>query len=922
MNAPMRLGRGIPDRVFRMALQILPREFRTTYGGDIYDFHAARMEEARGAPLKAILFWLLDLADVLVGGLVERSRNWKEAVQRGKGARVEFDGAGGPGRGSDWERPGLGHRLETLLQDLTFAFRSLRKSPAFALVSILSLAVGIGLSASFYAFFQKTWREPVPGVLAADRVAELTVVERGIEDESWSYPDFREVREAGTPFGEVVGWKEREGTLDAPEGGEHVRMMSVSSGYFRVLGVVPAMGRTFLPAEDSGPGQHPVAVISDAMWRDRLGANPSIIGETLTLNQIPFTVVGVAPAAFTGHRVLVSETDVWVPLSQDPWIAGARNLMEDRASRWLRVLGSIPEGATIQECDAALATLFTRFAEDHPETNEARRARARSFGPVPAVGRTESFRATLLLAGLLGLVLLIICGNVAGMVLARSVTREEEIAVRLALGSGRGRLARLLILEALILSAAGGIGGVFLGVWGLDAAYALIPGVPALDFPFGWHLLLPALALILGTALLVGALPAIRFSRPELVSSLKEGKGGGGRRAGRIHRLAATSQTGLAFLLLVVSGLFVRAVGTLYQTDLGFEPAGLVTSRMDLSGVGIDTPEEAAPFLEKIREAVETVPGVGGVTFADGHPVDLVGNFSSVSRLDRPDDPSARIQVEFTRVGEGFFETVATPLLRGRGILSTDDLTSDPVIVLSESVANRLWPGEDPVGRRVSSGFSRNGPSEFTVVGVVGDVASSRPTEHWPNIFFSLHQAYDPRLMVLVRASSHPRALYRPIREAILGAEPAFPYPVVGQAQDLVDRAANRQRVSGATAGGLGLLAIILAAIGIYGVVAFAVSRRTREIGLRMAMGAGRGAVLLDVLKDGIALAAPGLLLGGLLAVASAMGFRAQLYGLSPLDPVAFFAAGAIILLVILLASFFPARKASGIDPMKALRQE
>lgn len=273
-------------------------------------------------------------------------------------------------------------------------------------------------------------------------------------------------------------------------------------------------------------------------------------------------------------------------------------------------------------------------------------------------------------------------------------------------------------------------------------------------------------------------------------------------------------------------------------------------------------------------------------------------------------------------MAEGFFETVGTPLIRGRGILSTDDLTSDPVIVITESVANRLWPGEDPVGRRVASRFSRTGSEEFTVVGVVGDVAPSRPTETWPNVFFSLGQAYYPRVLVLVRASSDPRGLYRPVREAVLSVEPAFPYPAVVEAQALVDRAGNRQRTSAAATGGLGVLAILLAAIGIYGVVAFAVSRRTREIGLRMAMGAGRRTVLLGILKDGISLAAPGLLVGGLLAGGAGVALRTQLYGLSPVDPIAFLGSGAVLLVVILLASIFPARRASGIDPMRALRQE
>jgi len=348
----------------------------------------------------------------------------------------------------------------------------------------------------------------------------------------------------------------------------------------------------------------------------------------------------------------------------------------------------------------------------------------------------------------------------------------------------------------------------------------------------------------------------------------------------------------------------------------------LVTSRIDLSGVGIESPEVAAVFFDRVLGAVETVPGVARVTMADGHPVDLVGNFTHVSRLDHSGGESAGLQVEFTRVAEGYFETIGVPVLRGRGILETDDLASEPVVVLTESLAERLWPGEDPLGQRVESASSRTGPTEFTVVGIVGDVASSRPTETWPNIFFSLLQNPYSRVMVIARASGDPTTLFRPLRAALLSVEPSLPFPDVQRAQDMVDRAAGSQRMSAAIAGGLGALAILLAAIGVYGVVAFAVSRRSREIGLRMAMGASRGGVRTKVLVDAVALTAPGLLVGAVLAAGSAAAFRAQLYGLSPLDPVAFLGAGGVLLVVVFLAGLIPAWKASVIDPMVALRQE
>lgn len=915
-------GSGLFEWVFRLALITLPKDFRIAYGGEIYSFHLARMEATGGSRLRASACWISDLLDLLAGGILERGRLAKAAWGRGRKEEMEWGGAGRPGGGPGREKPGVGVRIETWIRDLQFALRSLTRSPGFTGVSVFSLAVGIGLLTGFSAFFRSTWLEPVPGVENASTMVELTAVTPGREMESFSYPDFRDLRRAETPFRALAGWMPRDGTLLVGAGGEHVRTMSVSANYFQLLGVVPEKGRGFLPEEDQGPGQHPVAVVSHQMWRERLGGSSSIIGQTIVLNQVPYTVVGVTPRGFTGHRILVPETEIWTPLMQDPALTVDQGVMEDRQASWLRVLGLRKGGVSLEECNAALGTLFARFQEDHPETNEQRRARAYAFGPVPAVGRNDSLLATLLLGGVLGLVLMIISGNVAGMVLARSVTREQEIAVRLALGSGRDRLARLLFLEALLLSLMGGIAGGLLGVWGLDIAYALLPGAPRFDFNLDWYLLFPAGALVLGTTLLVGALPAIRFSRPELISALKEGAGGGKRRAGRIHRLAATAQTGLALTLLVTSGLFVRAVGLLNRMDLGFEPTGLVTSRLDLQGVGIDDPEQAAIFLERIKRAVETVPGVDRVTLADGHPVDLVGNFTSVARLDRADESDARIPVEFTRVDEGYFETVDTPVLQGRGILSSDGPTSEPVMVVTESLAKRLWPGEEALGQQVSSRFGRSGPTEFTVVGVAKDVASSRPTENWDNVFVSLRQNYYSRVMVLARATSDPAEIYRPVREALLSVDPDLPYPAVVHAQSLVDRAGNQQRISARVAAGLGALAILLAAIGIYGVVAFAVSSRVREIGLRMAMGASRPAVLLGVLKDALVLAAPGLVAGFILTGVAATGFRAQLYNLSPVDPVSFLGAGGFLLLVILLASYFPARRASGIDPMEALRRE
>lgn len=902
------------ERLFRLALRALPRAFREEYGEELLAFHRERLRETDGRPWFRAKVWGSAIRDLAQGALLEWAR---EARRRLGGGR-----AMAPAPVEPLARPvppGAAVALDLLLQDLRFATRGLARAPGFTSVAVLSLAIGIGAFAATFAVVQETWLKPVPGVTRADEVVEILVTRHGSELDAWSYPDFDDVRRADTPLRALAGWKDREGTLGTARGGERVRMMSVSADYFRVLGVAFTQGRDFSEAEDRGPGQHPVAIVSYDMWRDRLGSDPGILGRVLTLNQTPHTVVGVAPREFRDHRVLRAGTEVWVPLAQDLWVAGTDPLTADRGFQWLRVLGRLQAGATVEQANAALEGVFGRLAEADPETNEGRSARAYPFGPVPALGRAESLIAVSVLFGLLGLVLLIICGNVTGMVLARSVAREQELAVRTALGCGRRALARLLLFEALVLSVLGGGLGLLLGVWSMGAVYTLIPGAPAMAFRIQGPVVGVTLALTLTTVLGVGLLPAIRFSRPGLVSSLKEDGGGGGRRAGRIHRIAVSAQAGVALVLLVFCSLFLRALGVMAHRDLGFEPEGLLTTTLDLSQLGYASGEEARPFLDRIRERMGSLPGVASVSIADGIPLDLVGNFTRVSRSDAPEQEGGGIQVEFTRADERYFGTAGTPLLQGRGFQAADDASSEPVIVITESLASRLWPGENPLGRRIRGSVSRDPAKDFTVVGVVSDVASSRAAERWPTIYLHLRQDPPTRVMVLVRSVGDAATVSRSVREALLELEPALPYPAVVPSESLVQRSVQGQKMSAAGAGALGVLALLLSALGVYGVVAFSVSCRTREIGLRMAMGATRDAVLRGVFRDAVKLAVPGLAVGALLAVGGAALLRAELLGLGPADPVSLLAATAVLLVVIVVASLVPARRAAAIDPMAAV---
>jgi predicted permease len=828
----------------------------------------------------------------------------------------------------------MGAWLDDLGNDLRHAFRSLTKSRAFTLIAVLSLAVGVGINTALFTVVHATWLEPVPGVSGADRIVELLTTRRGAESVLWSYPDLQDVRDAGTPIEALAGAKERDGSLTTEDGTQGVRVSYVTANYFEVMGVVPSRGRPFLPSEDLVPGGHPVAVVSHAMWQNRLGGRQDIVGLAITLNRAPYTVVGVAPEEFRGHRTF-SSADLWAPITQHPLMTGANSLATDRVALWLEVFGRLRAGATVDEADVALQTVFSRLANEYPESNEERSARAATFGPVPAHGRAESMIATGALVGLAGLVLLIICGNVAGMVLARSATREREIAVRMALGSGRGRLVRHLMAEALLLAVVGGSLGMLLAFWAtgtLSPAY--FSDMPNLSLEPNLTILAFSLLLTLGTTIVFGLFPALRFSKPDMISSLKDDTGGGGRRVGRIHRIATSAQAGVALFLIVTCSLFVRALGVMEQRDLGFDPQDLMLTRMDLAQQGYTTAEAGEAVLDRMKASVSTVPGVTSVTVADGIPLDLVGNFTSVTRGDRSYEAGGNVSVEFTLVDDGYFETIGTPILRGRGIERTDEASSEPVVVITQALAERLWPGEEAVGRqlRFSSRFHRifiprqgievDSARAYTVVGVAGQVASSRATEDQPHVFISLRQNYRPQVMIVARALASSAALTRSIQSAVLTVDPTLPFPVISSSESLVQRSTEAQRRTAEMAAGLGLLALLLSAIGVYGVVAFAVARRTREIGLRMAIGATRAQVLGAVLRDAVRLAVPGLAVGALLAVGLAAAAGNILLGVSPADPISLGTAGGLLLLVILLASLVPARRASGIDPMVALRSE
>jgi predicted permease len=818
-------------------------------------------------------------------------------------------------------------------RDVVFAFRSLRKARSYTAVTVLSLAVGIGVNSALFTAIHAVWVAPVPGVTGQDRIVDPVVVQEGADWWGWTYPDYAAAREADTPFEALAAWIEDDATLGADDGAERIHVAYASAEYFRVLGANPSRGRGFLPSEDVGPGQHPVAVVSHELWQNRLGGRTDILGNTVTVSRVPYTVIGVAPESFRGARVTLSTLDLWMPLVQHPRMEGDEAFVGDRARFSVQVLGRLPPEGSRSEAQAALQTVFGRLAAEHPESNANRTVRAAAFGRFPAQNRIWDLIAVAGLWGLLCVLLLIICGNLAGMALARSAAKEQEIGVRLALGSSRLRLVRHLLVESFLLALAGGALGTLLAMIGMATLSPVDLGItaPGVTFqPSGWVLAM-SFALALAATLVFGLFPALRFSRPELVSALKDDSGGGGRRVGRIQRIAASAQAGAALSLLVVGALFLRSLNRTDEATLGFRPGGMMVTDFRVGGFSsalIDLSEEGYPTLEEgggaliagLTKAIGSIPGITAVALGDGAPLDRVGSYGRAARMDRPDEAESRVLVEFTRVTEGFFAAIGTPILQGRGFRPTDDPTSDEVAVITSSLAERLWPGESALGQQLLWPAGSETARPRTVVGVVGRVASSRASEDLPHVFIPLRQSYTPRLMVVMGTTVDPSTLAGSFRDALRSVDPGLPMPRLLPGESLVARATQDQRATGRLGGGLGLVVLLLSAIGVYGVVTLAVTHRTREIGLRMAMGATRGEIIRRVLGDAVRLSAPGMIIGALLAAGTGVAMRSMLLGMSPLDPVSFLAAGGLLLAVVLLAGLAPALRASGIQPIRALR--
>ncbi len=809
-------------------------------------------------------------------------------------------------------------------QDLRYGWRMLRRSPGFTAAAVVALALGIGANTAIFSVLDAVLLKPLP-YEDPERLVKLWTRFRGIGipgDRNWfSAPEFTDLRRLNQSLSHLAAISRGNYNISGSAGGvpERVEGAAVSPSLFPMLGVQSQIGRVFLNEEEQ-PGRDAVCLISHGLWQRRFGADRDLPGRTLVVNGRSFQVVGVLPAWFQ----YPAEAEMWTPLAFTPEALAPNN----RGSHGLEVLARVKPALSLQQARAdleAAARTVTEQSRDYPY-----RQFDFTFLMIPLleemVGDVKT--ALWILMGAVGFVLVIACANVANLQLARASAREREIAIRAALGAGRGRLVQQLLTESVLLALLGGLAGWLLARWGLRAlvtmAAASFPRVAGAEMD--WRVLGFTMLASLATGVLFGLAPAMQVSRQANSESLKEG--GRGASAGaaplRLRRLLVVGEVALSLALLVGAGLLLKSFLRLQQVDGGFRPQGVLTLRLMLPQARYPKPEQVRGFYRDLIDRVRTLPGVEAAGATVALPLSGGGGSGTTtvdSRAVSPDKASP--EADWRAVTPGYFEAMGVALVRGRYFDDRDSEQAAPVAIIDETMANTYWPGEDPIGKRLKRGGAQSTNPWMTIVGVVRHVryrtleAASRTQLYWP------HTQFPVRLMSMaVRTSQDPRSLAATIQKQVQALDPDQPIYRVATMEELVADSLARRRLSMLLLALFAGTALVLAAVGIYGVMAYSVEQRAHEIGIRMALGAERWHVLRLVLGQSLALTTAGVALGLAGSLALTRLLRTLLFNVQAHDLATFAAVAAGLSLVALAASYIPARRASRVDPMVALRYE
>ena len=824
--------------------------------------------------------------------------------------------------------------MKTLWQDLSFGARVLRTKPGFTLIALATLALGIGANTAIFSVVNATLLRPLP-YQEPERLMLLSMTAP-----VWSYPEFDAFRQTNSLFEQVAGFKTQDGSLTGTGNPERVRVGEVSASYFPLLGIQAFAGRTFLAEEDTA-GTHPVAMVSYEFWQRRFGGDQMLIGQTLAVDKLPVTVIGILPPGF---KHLAETADLFLPLTIEPVLRNSPDALQISGGKWFQVVGRLKAGLTLEQARAQMPVAGQQVVEVLKQRPGWRNETARATATPLRESRSDPAvqKSIFVLLGAVAFVLLIACSNIANLILARNAARRREIAVRLALGAPRRRIIRQLLTESMLLALLGGIAGLLLAFFATDWLSAFRPedtrawGVKASAFadfdalrPDAWVLGFTFLISLISGAL-SGLLPAFQASRADLTEALKESSISAARGMGSWRRLTGrgllvTGEVALALVLLIGAGLMMKSLAKMQNLDRGFEPENLLTLRIAPDSATYKTSEAAIALHERLLERLAALPGVVSASVGKSIPGNGRNNQTSISKLD--DQPLPRGKEPLTGfhfISPHHFRTLGTPLRRGRDFTLQDRAGTPNVAIINEAAARKLALSDNPLGRRITI-FARSLGGEWTaeVVGVVRDIQyNAIEDDVTPDVYLPNLQRTVASAALFIRTQGSPSALIPAVRREVLAVDRDLAIFDVKTGEERIGSALSKSRFSAWLLAVFAGLALLLSALGIYGVIAYAVTQRTREIGVRMALGARRSDVLKLIVGQGAALVVPGLAAGLLGAFALTRVLSGLLYGVTATDPWTFFGVSAFLAAVALLACYLPARRAAKVDPMIALRYE
>jgi putative ABC transport system permease protein len=808
--------------------------------------------------------------------------------------------------------------MDNLLQNLRYSVRTLRKAPGFTTIAVLTLALGIGANTAVFSVINTVLLKPLPFT----RPQELAMVWGAYPDfgrTSTSLPDFLDYRAGSSSFAQLSALAFTSSNLDLGRGEpERVSRALTTADLFQTLGVLPAAGRFFVPDEDRGGANsvsaaEQVVVISHDLWQSRFAGSADAIGRTVHLHGSPYTVIGVAPPGFQ----LRSPVDVWTPLNL--------NAEMHRRGEFLTLIGRLRSGGTLQQAERELKTISERLAEQYPDTNRRIRAEVVSLheqviGPVRP--------ALLAFMAAVGLVLLIACANVANLMLTRASTREREIAVRAALGAGYGRIARQLLTESMVLALVGAGLGLFLAHIGVEVLRNVqIELVPrSAEIAIDIRVLGFTVLLALVTGVLFGLVPALQLGRTALSGSLRSGGRGIAGQAGvrRLRAALVLGEVAVALVLLVGAGLLVRSLERMQQVDAGFEPSGVLTARVSLPATQYPEAPQRLAFYDRLLETLSSASGVQSAALGSGLPLGGSASYEAFSVEGRPDDRDVMQDAQAFTVTRDYFSVLRVPLLQGRVFEDQDHTDAPRVALVNQTLARRYWPDRSPIGQRITfSDPSSPAARWLTVVGVVGDTRVTGLTDvPYAQIYQPHTQTGQGTMVVLLRTTGDPTGLAGTVREAIRSLDPGLPIYDLKSMEAYVGESVAQPRISTWLTTTFAGIALLLAAIGIYGVISYSVTQRAAEVGVRIALGARPVDVLRLIITQGMRPAIIGIAVGLAAAWLAARLIRGMLFGISAYDPVTFVVVPVFLAGIALLATYVPARRATRVDPMVALRAE